>query len=269
MIESGSKLGAALLLPLLLVGCLLTPGKFTSSLDVARDGSFTFRYEGEIILVTNKSMMDQAGQSTAFEPECEDEAGDRRDCTVEEIAEARRKFDEEQKAKAEREAKESAEMATMLGGIDPNNEATMTEFAARLEREAGWKSVKHRGEGIFDVEYEVVGKLDRDFVFPLFPRFNFIVPAVMITRRDDNAVLVRAPGFGDPSGSGAGSSGMGPMTGGGSKAEGVFTIRTDAQIATNNSEEGASTQQGKQVVQWRVTPLNRNAPEALLRLSVR
>ena len=93
--------------------------------------------------------------------------------------------------------------------------------------------------GIFDVDYEMSGKLDRDFIFPVFPRFNFIVPAVMITRRDDKAVLVRAPGF-DSSSAASGPGGLSPMTGNPSKAEGVFTLRTDAEILTN-SEEGPSS----------------------------
>lgn len=39
----------ALAAPLLLTGCLLTPGKFTSTLDVRADRSFTFTYVGEVI----------------------------------------------------------------------------------------------------------------------------------------------------------------------------------------------------------------------------
>ena len=36
--------------PLLLASCLLTPGKFTSTLDIKRDHSFTFTYVGEAIV---------------------------------------------------------------------------------------------------------------------------------------------------------------------------------------------------------------------------
>ena len=45
------RLIAALAAPLLLTGCLLSPGKFTSSLDLKRDGSFTFTYVGEIVMI--------------------------------------------------------------------------------------------------------------------------------------------------------------------------------------------------------------------------
>ena len=36
--------------PLLLASCLLTPGRFTSSLDLRADSSFTFTYQGEATL---------------------------------------------------------------------------------------------------------------------------------------------------------------------------------------------------------------------------
>lgn len=257
------KLAFAIAAPLLLLGCLLTPGKFTSSLDVAKNGTFTFRYKGEIILLTNKSFLGEAAEPE-FTPECRDEDSNQRECTPEEVAEQRLTFDEERRTREEREAKDRAEMAAALGGLDPGNEATMDEFAARLQREAGWKSVTHRGGGIFDVDYEISGGLDRDFVFPVFPRFDFIAPFVVVTRRDDGALLVRAPGLG-ASGSGGAASAPGNMGTGMSKAEGVFTVTTDAAIATNNSEEGPVGQGGKQRIEWRITPLNRTAPEALLR----
>ena len=50
-----------------------------------------------------------------------------------------------------------------------------------------------------------------------------------------------------------------------SRSEGVFTLVTDAEVATNNSEEGPASDGGKQRIEWRITPLNRTAPEALLR----
>jgi hypothetical protein len=258
------KLFVVTVAPLMLLGCLLTPGKFTSALDVAGDGTFTFAYKGELIFSNNQSMMDGLESKPEFSPKCESEEDEPRECTEDEVAEQRRTFDQEAKERAEREAKERAEAAAFLGGIDPEDEASMNEFAARLQREAGWKTVTHRGKGVFDVDYEISGKLDRDFVFPVFPRFVFIVPAVVITRRDDNAALVRAPGFGDGSSPTGGMAG--PMGGGSSKAEGVFTLRTDAEVATNNSEEGAVAEGNRKKLEWRVTPLNRSTPEALLRL---
>lgn len=257
------RLGISLAAPVLLLGCLLTPGKFGSSLDVAKTGAFTFRYTGEIVLLTNKSFLGEMATEPEFTPRCQDDEGTQRECGAEETAEQRKSFDEEQAAREQREAKERAQMAAALGGLDPGNEATMDEFAARLQREVGWKTVTHRGGGVFDVDYEMSGTLERDFLFPIFPRFDFVVPFVVVTRRDDGAILVRGPGLGE-SGSAAGSpaAGMGNNM---SRSEGVFTLLTDAEVATNNSEEGPANVGGKQRIEWRITPLNRTAPEALLR----
>ena len=43
------RLIAILILPLALTSCFLIPGAFTSSLDLRKDGRFTFAYQGEII----------------------------------------------------------------------------------------------------------------------------------------------------------------------------------------------------------------------------
>ena len=48
MFDRAMKLILAGAVPLLLLGCLLTPGKFTSSLEIARDGSFTFKYQASL-----------------------------------------------------------------------------------------------------------------------------------------------------------------------------------------------------------------------------
>ena len=44
-----ARLALALAAPFLLASCLLSPGKFTSTLDIRKDRSFTFTYVGEII----------------------------------------------------------------------------------------------------------------------------------------------------------------------------------------------------------------------------
>jgi hypothetical protein len=43
-----AKLGLALLMPLLLVGCVLTPGKFVSTLTMNADRSFTYVQPGRV-----------------------------------------------------------------------------------------------------------------------------------------------------------------------------------------------------------------------------
>ena len=57
-----------LLLPLLLWGCILTPGKFVSTLDIRADRSFVFSYVGEVWAVDLgdiKGLADKAEKKTA------------------------------------------------------------------------------------------------------------------------------------------------------------------------------------------------------------
>ena len=51
--------GAVLLacgLSLLLAACLLSPGRFASTLDIRQDGHFTFTYKGEIYMLALSKM---------------------------------------------------------------------------------------------------------------------------------------------------------------------------------------------------------------------
>jgi hypothetical protein len=60
-----ARFALALAAPLLLVSCILSPGKFTSTLDVRKDRSFTFTYAGEVIV--NDPKVSGNGE-TAAEP---------------------------------------------------------------------------------------------------------------------------------------------------------------------------------------------------------
>ena len=44
-----TRICAALTPLILLSACLLTPGKFDSSLNIRKDGTFTFTYRGEVL----------------------------------------------------------------------------------------------------------------------------------------------------------------------------------------------------------------------------
>jgi len=49
--------------------------------------------------------------------------------------------------------------------------------------------------------------------------------------------------------------------------EGSFTLTTNAEIVSQNQEDGAtSTPQGKQIV-WKITPYTRIAPMAVLKMA--
>lgn len=54
----------ALFAPLLLWGCVLTPGKFAATLDIRADRSFTFTYAGEVIVPAPESGGGEEGSTT-------------------------------------------------------------------------------------------------------------------------------------------------------------------------------------------------------------
>jgi hypothetical protein len=81
-------------------------------------------------------------------------------------------------------------------------------------------------------------------------------------------VRVKAPGYSndfDKSREPMGQSGPGDDA---AKAlDGTFTLTTNAEIVSQNQEDGAqSTADGKRIV-WKVTPLTSEAPTATLRVS--
>lgn len=285
------KIAAAGAMSLLLWGCFISPGKFDASLDLRRDGSFTYRYTGEILLISPKSVMGFGAEGESFdetqrcletlasgdmngdEPLVDDEPTiQERDCTTDELKEMRAEWE---KARAEEKVRMESAKA-FLGGLDPGDPRTVAEFTRRLQTYHGWKRVSHKGNGIFDVVYEVSGRMDRDFLFPVFPEFGAVVAFVQINRRNDNAVRVAAPAFAiDDQTAGMGMAAAAMATqGGGSPAagkwprpEGTFTITTDGEILTNNTQDGPSAAAGgAKVLKWTVGPLDKKKPETLIRL---
>ena len=105
-------------LALALSACLLTPGRFTASLDLRRDGQFRFAYAGEIHMLA-LSKLAQMGRSTAtFEPEtCTNDEDKERPCTAEELAAQKQAFEERTKAQSTKNQKESEQMKALLGGL--------------------------------------------------------------------------------------------------------------------------------------------------------
>lgn len=214
---------------LILTGCMLVPGKFTSELELMRDGKFTYRYDGEIYLMAMSqlaeagAMFGDDGESEFVEQPCyvdgDDDAavesslfpGDaeiaaeleedeepllkERDCTEEEIAEQREAY-EERRERKRKEAEQQAQIINLFfGGLDPSDPESADELIKRLKRQRGWKRVEHLGDGKFDVEFELSATLSHDFVFPTFERFpmnNFLLTAAV---REPNRIRIDAPGF--------------------------------------------------------------------------
>ena len=225
-----ARLALVVAAPLLLVSCLLTPGKFVSTLDIRKDRSFAFTYAGEVIAAEDK--MSEASDCEEGEPDCDP------------------------KSVAEKKAKRAADQ-----------EVKLREVAEALGREAGYRSVEYLGQRRFRVDYATGGRLDRNFIYPFNSDAAAIIPWVAIELRKDGTARMKAPGFGEEETMSA--PGMpGPLGEGGSEKSGTFTLTTDAELVMHNEESGAQPGQsgGKKVV-WRVTPTTKAAPTAVLRFS--
>ena len=269
--------------PLLLGGCLWGPGKFTSDLALRKSGTFVLDYRGEIML----QIPDDKGSPPApwddtmarcyadGRAELESDASmnsapeDRRSCTAAEVAKLKGRYEKERVDKVEQRRKESDNVAKMLG-LPSSDDASNRRFAASLMKYQGWRSVTYKGKGLFDVDYHFEGRVGQDYVFPMMPDTDIIIPFIMIRRRQDGTVMVTAPAFTGGSGPfsarakmmGLPDKGDGPP----SRAEGRFTITTDGEILTNNSEDGpVAGATGKQV-RWDVSPASNKVPEMLVRL---
>ncbi len=279
------RIGAALAvtaLALMLAACLLSPGKFVSSMDLRKDGQFSFVYKGEIYLLALSKMAEQgAADKKKFEVQvCEDGEGNARKCTPAEIADQKKEWLEGQKAAAAKSKSDAENAKAFLGGIDPSDPKAAEELAARLRRQAGFRSVLYKGDGLYLVDFAIAGRLDHDFVFPTIERFAMANAFVQVSRRNDGSVRVDAPGFGPAAGGSpfAAMMGMGAAMGdkegsssasGSSKApvaDGVFTITTNGTILSNSTDEGPKPDPMGQRLSWAVNPRSPAAPMALIKL---
>jgi hypothetical protein len=289
----------AIAAPLLLTGCLWGAGKFKSELTLHRDGSFVLDYRGEIVVQIPKddftakpwtdsqaycfagtNPSDRAGVPLVIAPPAPpapEAPGaprkiyvppNRRTCTPAEIVQQRAVFEKNQAEMAERKRTEAQNMAKMFGlpGLD---DRSSREFAAKLTKYAGWRSVTYRGNGVFDVDYHFVGSAKQDFLFPALPENDVMIPFIAIRRRTDGSVLVTAPEFVGGAGPlGSRAAGLPGSTKGMpiSRAEGRFTVITDGEILTNNSEDGPSAGPQGREVHWDVYASSKKIPETLIRL---
>lgn len=259
-----SRLIAALAIPLLLTGCLLSPGKFASTLDLQRDGRFTFTYVGQIVVT------DTSSPPAEFAPTpCYDETTyDERECTEAELKQQRKDFDAAQAANQDEGGMASKGMGNF------GSEESIAELIEQLKKQDGWKSVTYRGNRIIDVDYAISGTIGHGFAFPLIEGGGAVMPFITLTRRKDGSVKVVAPAF---SGGGAGGelASLGAMAGAAGapnkaeqpKPEGTFTITTDGRILTNNTEEGPAAVAGRSVLKWEVNSRLDKGPEALIGLA--
>jgi hypothetical protein len=222
---------------LTLSSCILSPGKFVSTLHIAKDRSFTFTYVGEVILLDPASAMQQGmqeGLAGMGDGGAEDEGNS---------------------AASEPPAKPAAETAQAVDEAKAVAEA--------LSKEAGYRSVEYLGKNRFKVDYAMTGKLDRSFVYPVNMDAKSIIPWIAIEVRKDRTARVMAIAFGDQDMNmgGAGKPDSQP-----SERSGTFTFTTDAELVMQNNEEGTVPGPGRKVV-WKVTPASKTVPTAVVRFA--
>jgi hypothetical protein len=285
------RLGVAAVLAagaaLLLAACMVSPGKFTSTLDLRRDGTFTFSYDGQIYLLALSRLAEMAneeqGAGDFVESPCwDDDDYEERACTEEEIAEQRANWEQGAEARRASSERDAEQMRQMLGGIDPADPKAAEELAERLRRQEGWKRVEYRGDGLFEVEFSLTSRLGHDFSFPTFERFPMMNSFVVANLRQGGAVRVEATGFAPQAGGNPFQAMMGGMTGlesrtsaeGGEanlppvpEMDGTFRIVTDGQVLANNTDEGPQAGPTGQVLEWKVNRRTQSAPMALIQLA--
>lgn len=149
---------------------------------------------------------------------------------------------------------------TVTPSVSAETVAQRRAVADALSKEVGYRSVQYLGGDRFRVDYQISGRLDRGFVYPInFDAMAFI-PWIAAEVRSDGTVRIKAPAFGDPGeamGSGTPSQ---PSEG----REGTFTLTTDATLVMQNNEEGAASGPGTKIV-WHVTPTTKSVPTAVVR----
>jgi hypothetical protein len=119
---------------LALAACIVSPGKFESTLDLRKDGTFSFSYNGEIYLLALSKLAEMSGgQDQAFvETPCYDENDfEERPCSEEELAQQRQAWEAQAESRRQQSEREAEQMRQFLGGIDPADPAARSNSRSR------------------------------------------------------------------------------------------------------------------------------------------
>lgn len=274
--------GMAAALSLLLAACLVTPGKFLATLDLRKDGTFTYTYKGEIFVLGLSELMKASEKADVpFAPTpcySEENPEQERPCTKEEIAEQKEGWEADRQAQAEKRKKDLEAAKAMLGGLDPSDPRAAEELAARLRRQYGWNSVVYKGNGTYDVDFRISGQLSHDFAFPTMEKMPQVVPFFVINRRADGSIRLDSPALnGDMNGAApfgslagiiaaeAGKKGEGEMPNL-PQVDGRLILTTDGTILANNTDEGPKADPAGKRLEWTITPRDKAGPMALIGL---
>lgn len=282
-LKTWARAGLATLLAMAVAACFVSPGKFAETLDLRKDGRFTYTYKGEIWVLglTKLAQMAEAEKNTFKPNPCyNDDTGAERECTKDELASQKAEWEEDRKIAEKSNKDRDAALMAMLGGLDPSDPKAGEELAERLRKQVGWKSVIYKGDGVYEVEFVMSSRLDYDFAFPTMERMQGLTPFITLTRRADGSVRVSSPLFedqGNTNGQGLGAMAMiGMMGGPGGKdadmagipvLDGTFTLTTDGTILANNTLDGPAADTAGQRLTWKLNARNTEAPMALIQLA--
>ena len=239
---------------LTLSSCILSPGKFVSTLHIGKDRSFTFTYVGEVILLDPASAM-QKGMEEGLAGAAEPAEGGMVDLDADAIG----NLTDDVTGNMAQPPKTTAPAAESAQSV-----AEARAVAEALSKEVGYRSVEYLGKNRFRVDYSMAGRLDRSFVYPVNMDAKSIIPWIAIEVRKDRTARVMAIAFGDQDMdmSAAAKPDSQPK-----ERSGTFTFTTDAELVMQNNEEGMAPGPGKKVV-WKVTPASKTVPTAVVRFAM-
>lgn len=220
-----------------------------------------------------------AEEPYAAEAVADDVASGRRDCTPEEEAEQRERWEERQERRRERDRQQAEQISAIIGGIDPTDPEAEKKLAEVLMRQKGFKSVVAKGDGLFEVSYSISGTLSHDYMFPMMEDFPTTNPFVQLFLRDGDRVRVNALGFAPQSINNPMTSLMtlaGGFPGGRSNemealsdipaTQGTFTIVTTGDILANNTDEGPTNDGARKRLTWTIDASTKATPTALIKM---
>lgn len=285
-----SLAGFAAALSLLLAACFVTPGKFDAALDLRKDGRFSYSYKGEIFVLGLSDLArmadgaDDANAKFAPIPCFEiDQPEQERPCTSDELDRQKADWETERQEAAARRKRESEQLRTMLGGLDPTDPKAAEELASRLRRQHGFTSVTYKGNGLYFVDFRVTGTLSHDFVFPTMEKMPNVVPFFVLNRRNDGSVRLDSPAFASTDGGMGLPFGNFAQMAAAEKAkaspeeaaripdfpqiDGRFVLTTDGEILANNTDEGPKADPAGKRLEWTITPRDKVGPMALIGLT--
>ncbi|MFN3517690.1 MAG: hypothetical protein ACK4YM_11120 [Novosphingobium sp.] len=281
--------GLAAALSLLLAACFVTPGKFDAALDLRKDGRFSYSYKGEIFVL---GLSELARMADGTEPANDeftplpcyaDEAMEKeRTCTRDELDQQKANWETARQEAAARRKRESEQLRTMLGGLEPSDPKAAEELASRLRRQHGFTSVTYKGNGLYLVDFRVSGTLSHDFSFPTIEKMPTVVPFFVLNRRNDGLVRLDSPAFvssdggmGLPFGNIAQMAAADKAKASPEEAakipdfpqiDGRLVLTTDGEILANNTDEGPKADPAGKRLEWTITPRDKVGPMALIGL---